>query len=74
MAKKKKEEFKKEEPIIIYCAHCGSTNVSRDATAKWNVLGQYWELADVFDHADCEDCGGETRLREAPITGMQNKS
>ena len=44
------------------CKHCGSENVSVDATARWNVDTQQWELAGLFDNSDCDDCGGETTI------------
>lgn len=48
----------------ICCRHCGSENVSRDAIARWSVTDQRWEISDVLDNADCDDCGGETSLDE----------
>jgi type II secretory ATPase GspE/PulE/Tfp pilus assembly ATPase PilB-like protein len=47
------------------CKYCGSENVSVDATARWNVDAQAWELAGLFDNSDCDDCGGETTIVEA---------
>jgi len=56
-------------PIEVYCEHCGSTDVRRDADAAWNVEAQEWELVTVYDNATCEECGGETSLGErAPTT------
>lgn len=53
-------------PIDIYCGECGSRNVTRDATAAWSISAQAWELQSVQDQGYCDDCGGETHLREAP--------
>jgi hypothetical protein len=56
-------------PIQIRCDHCGGENVTRDGAARWNKDTQRWELTTVFDNADCEDCGGETRLVERKMDG-----
>lgn len=48
----------------MICATCGSEDVRRDADAAWNKNTQEWELCAVYDHATCEQCGGETRLVE----------
>lgn len=53
-----------EPDITIHCKTCGSENVLRDAWAVWNVELQQWELDQIFDHAICDDCGGETKLIE----------
>lgn len=53
-------------PIDIYCGECGSRNVTRDATAVWSIIAQAWKLQSVQDQGYCNDCGGETHLREAP--------
>lgn len=54
--------------IQILCATCGSTDVSRDAWAKWDVGLQQWTMRDVYDHAYCHTCDHETRLTEAKLT------
>lgn len=53
--------------IQMKCSHCGSTNVTRDAAVAWNMDYQTWELITVFDHSDCNDCGGECSLVEEEI-------
>lgn len=53
--------------IQILCATCGSPEVSRDATARWNVGLQDWVLAGVQDQATCEACGGAVGVVEAPL-------
>jgi hypothetical protein len=50
------------QKIKKVCKYCGSENVSVDATARWNVDTQAWELAGLFDNSDCDDCGGETTI------------
>jgi hypothetical protein len=49
-----------KQKVDKVCRHCGSANVSVDATARWNVETQTWEIAGLFDNSDCEDCGRET--------------
>jgi hypothetical protein len=50
-----------------YCATCGSRNVRRNADVVWNIGSQCWEIVAIYDSADCEDCGGETSLKEVPV-------
>jgi hypothetical protein len=53
--------------IKIVCSNCGSEDVRRDADASWNEETQEWELLCVYDNATCEDCEGETSLKEIEI-------
>lgn len=58
--------------IVTYiCSTCGSDDVSRDALAEWSVPEQKWELKTEFDNANCERCGGETRLIEVELNPPQ---
>ena len=52
--------------LRMVCAHCGGTNVGRDAYAEWDEAAQRWTLGTVFDNADCQDCEGETSIIEQP--------
>lgn len=36
------------------CPHCGSDDISADASAAWN--GKQWELDLVFDTGFCASC------------------
>jgi hypothetical protein len=54
-------------PIAIACSICGSTAVSRDAWARWDVGSQTWMLQHVFDYAYCHACDDETSLTEQPL-------
>ena len=54
--------------LQILCSRCGSTDVSRDAWAEWDVTAQDWTLRAVYDHAHCHTCDTETRLTEAPLS------
>jgi hypothetical protein len=53
--------------IDIICRECGSRDVTRDATAEWCTTTQQWVIQNVFDNADCNDCGGETKLEERDL-------
>lgn len=50
------------------CEECGSDDVSADAFARWNVHAQEWQVSAIMDkgHA-CENCGGECRIKDAPL-------
>jgi hypothetical protein len=57
----------REEPKMqMVCGTCGSTLVTRDAWAEWDVDEQSWVLASVYDYAFCHACEGETRIEETP--------
>lgn len=47
---------------IARCTTCGGGNVLRDAWACWSNEEQEWELAQVFDHAFCEDCDTDCQI------------
>lgn len=54
--------------IQIVCSECGSTDVSKDATARWDEDRQEWVLSAVHDKPNfCEPCGGECSLDEVAI-------
>jgi hypothetical protein len=55
--------------IQILCGTCGSTLVTRDAWAEWDVDAQNWTLGAVYDYAYCHQCDRETRLVEAALNG-----
>ncbi|WP_425416962.1 DUF3768 domain-containing protein [Oricola indica] len=44
------------------CSTCGSPNVLRDAWAVWDTSRGRWALGEVFDHAHCADCEGDTHI------------
>jgi hypothetical protein len=58
--------------ITIRCAACGSDNVMRDASARWDYAGQTWSLSDVFDAAFCDSCEGDASLVELPLPTSQS--
>ena len=55
--------------IKIVCGECGSEDCGRDATARWCVETQDWELSCVQDDAWCDgECAGErVRLVEVEL-------
>lgn len=53
--------------ITPTCRHCGSREVTRDAVVRWCGEKQDWEVSGVFDNADCDHCGGETKLVDTPF-------
>ncbi|MAO54733.1 MAG: hypothetical protein CMM61_03420 [Rhodospirillaceae bacterium] len=50
--------------IEVVCHSCGSPDVGRDATAKWDTANQTWDLGTVYDQGFCEDCNGDAVLIE----------
>lgn len=55
------------DKVKMICSNCGSTNVWKDANARWNETTQKWELLNTFDNDYCEDCDGECSLDEKPL-------
>ena len=43
--------------VVPQCPYCGSTNVFKDALAKWDIDRQEWVLASEYDSGHCESCG-----------------
>jgi uncharacterized OB-fold protein len=57
-----------DKRIEIFCGKCGSTVVTRDAWAEWDVALQDWQLGAVYDYAYCHSCEAETRLEEREVS------
>jgi hypothetical protein len=49
-----------ESPVMPRCRHCGSGQISRDATATWVEETQNWELLTTRDSHVCERCGADS--------------
>ena len=47
--------------VVPQCPSCGSTDVYKDALAKWDIDRQEWVLASEYDSGHCESC--ETGLK-----------
>lgn len=55
--------------IKMVCGNCGSDDCGLDATARWSVETQKYELASTFDDGWCDACGGnDVSLEEEEIT------
>lgn len=46
--------------IKIICPICGSEDISKDASARWSVEDQRWELGGEQDCETCGNCGHES--------------
>ena len=49
------------------CETCGGDQVSCDATVRWSVPNQAWEITSVQDGEYCDDCDGEVRIETRAI-------
>ena len=54
-------EQPKERP---HCRICGSTDLLRDAWARWDDDQSQWVLEEVFDYYHCNNCCGESKFAE----------
>lgn len=52
------------EWVRIVCSWCGSTDVARDAWARWDEDAQAWVLGHVFDDGHCHRCERARSLEE----------
>jgi hypothetical protein len=64
---RKKWDHSNEGPIVVTCSNCGSGGVTRDATVRWDIQSQTWQLSGIFDNGDCDICG-QSRLEDTPVT------
>lgn len=42
------------------CAHCGSDQLVRDASARWDAESQDWTMSGIYDCTTCDICGAES--------------
>lgn len=54
--------------VEYVCECCGSTNVTSDAIARWNVPRQQWLVVGHYDSSECLDCARETDLIARELT------
>jgi hypothetical protein len=47
--------------IKMVCPYCGGDDVGRDATVRWNIEKQDWELSGIFDDGFCDDCSTDVK-------------
>ncbi len=45
--------------VKLQCPNCGSTDISREAKALWDVARQRWFFAEIYPVQTCENCGAE---------------
>lgn len=50
--------------IRYVCVKCGGDNVGHDATVKWDVEKQAWDISGIFDNSFCDDCGDDIDIKE----------
>ncbi|MBV2149902.1 hypothetical protein KRZ98_16785 [Sphingobium sp. AS12] len=48
------------DPVKPVCRDCGSEDIGRDATARWDEDLQDWSLTAVYDSVTCDSCGAES--------------
>ncbi|RJG49577.1 hypothetical protein D0Z70_24185 [Sphingobium terrigena] len=41
------------------CPDCGSDEIVRDATVRWDPDERGWSISGLFDNETCDDCGAE---------------
>lgn len=42
------------------CAHCGSDQLVRDASARWDIDTQDWAISGIYDCTTCDICSAES--------------
>ena len=45
--------------VKLVCPECGSADVIKDATVKWDEVAQAWTVAGVQDWEMCQACDAE---------------
>ena len=50
-----------EVKIKMICPQCGSDDVSRDGTLRWDIAAQKWYVSGEHDTFYCEGCDSEIR-------------
>jgi hypothetical protein len=53
--------------VEYVCKRCGSTNVTSDTIARWNMAEQRWVIVGHYDFCECLDCEAETNLIERTL-------
>lgn len=56
-------------PVAMICPHCGSDEITKDATAVWCPETQAWIFGGAQDCETCQACGaeGDYMATRAPI-------
>ena len=55
--------------VEYVCERCGSTNVTSDTIARWNLEKQRWMIVGHYDSSECLDCEEETDLIVREVAG-----
>jgi predicted RNA-binding Zn-ribbon protein involved in translation (DUF1610 family) len=50
--------------VKYVCACCGNDDITRDATARWDIDKQDWDLSSYEDATWCGECGDECDIRK----------
>ncbi|MCG2841269.1 hypothetical protein L6Q21_09780 [Sandaracinobacter sp. RS1-74] len=60
-------------PLHPVCRHCGSDQIVRDASARWDAAAQAWTLSGVYDCHFCDTCNreGDTLAQWTTATGEE---
>lgn len=53
--------------VKMVCSNCGSENCGKDASVRWNVDTQAYEVSGIFDDGWCEDCSCERDPKEVEV-------
>ena len=62
-----KTELNELLPIAIVCAECGSDDILLNASVRWDVKTQEYEVVNVYDRGHyCADCGSDSYTKEVP--------
>lgn len=57
---------------LIVCSVCGSSNMTSDANASWDVEEQQWVLDDVTgDYYYCANCGDEASADDLELNSLE---
>lgn len=54
--------------VKMVCRACGSHDVNAEATTRWNIKTQQWEIGDILEHiTSCNRCGCDKQVVEVPL-------
>lgn len=59
-----------------FCKECGSTDITIDATARWDIQEQKWMLNEIFDDTRgyCGQCEGDTIIEYKSLNSNHEQS
>jgi hypothetical protein len=56
-----------DQKVTYACGVCGSSNVTSDTIASWDVASQRWEVIGHYDSSECADCQEPRTLTASKI-------